>query len=652
MDDREKTIYLNRIKDLSIQEITSAEFFDELFSIDEFERMKKLLEIEKRLSEVGMTKGAFEKLFKARDKEQKKMIKQMQHGFFEGEGRVLQFKDCPQLACGIWYANDSGIFLDTPFGQVCACRHPIYPAELYCNVTTNSYKVKLRYFLRGYWHEIIVDKEQISSATKIVSLSNKGIQVTSENARNLVKFLNEVEALNDGIIEEKQSTSKFGWIHGNFMPYTEGIEFDNEDSLKPLFDSIRQCGNYADWLVEVMEIRKKQRLELQIYFAASLASVLVEPCGSLPFIVSLFGGTGLGKTVALMYASSIWGDPSEGGYISDAKSTPTALEVKLDCLNSMPLMIDDIAQIQNQYDGKFSQLIYQWCSGRGRERSNVRLGLSAPKSWRNCILTNGERSLAAETSQGGAVNRIIEIELTEELFEDGTKTSKIFRNNFGYFGLTFIEKLMQLDNEDHDSWATIVSKEVDEILAQLKQMSKDCGDEKEDKQLIPLAEIIWADRFVEKNFFRDGITIDIKQAFDLLKGKNEISEHRRCYEYINEQLILHHGHIMKDAEAEPDKNIDAWGFYLNDGQKVALLPTTFNKLLKDGGFQSRAFLGWAKARNLIEYDEDKSRSQKQMRWKGKKLRMVVLKVQTEIETDPETGFIRIDDDIADDIPFD
>ena len=53
-------------------------------------------------------------------------------------------------------------------------------------------------------------------------------------------------------------------------------------------------------------------------------------------------------------------------------------------------------------------------------------------------------------------------------------------------------------------------------------------DEKEDKQLIPLAEILWADRYLERQFFHDGITIDIQQAFDLLKGKNEISEHRRC----------------------------------------------------------------------------------------------------------------------------
>lgn len=651
--DEKQTSFLNRINELSIQEITSEEFFDELFSVEEFKRLRHKLDIENRCKEIGLTKGSFDRLYKARENEQKEMLKSMKRGFFEGEGNVIDFgEDEPKLSCGMWVANMDGIFLDTVLGRVCACRHPIYPAEIYCNVLTNEYKLKLRYFLRGYWHEIIVDREVISSATKIVSLSNKGIQVTSENARYLIKFLNEVEAMNAMSIMEKKSTSKFGWINGQFMPYTAGIEFDNEDSLRPLFKSIDHCGDFPTWLCEIMDIRQKKRLELQIYFAASLASVLVEPCGSLPFIISLFGGTGLGKTVALMYASSIWGNPCEGGFISDAKSTPTALEVKLDCLNSLPLMIDDIAQVQNQYEGKFSQLIYQWCSGRGRERSNLKLGLSKSGTWRNCILTNGERSLAAETSQGGAVNRIIEIELTEELFEDGTATANCFRKNYGYFGEMFVEQLVLLHGDDDESWQTVVAREVNDILTELKKMSKASGDEKEDKQLIPLAEILWTDKFIEKTFFHDGNVIDIDAAFKLLKSRSEISEHNRCYEYIQEQLAVHGSHFLKDADTEPNMTIDPWGYYKDNGNTVVIFSNAFNKMLKDAGFQGKSFLGWAKANKLIEFDEKESRNQKRIRWKGKLLRAVILKIQTEFETDPQTGFVTIPDDISEDLPFD
>ena len=483
-------------------------------------------------------------------------------------------------------------------------------------------------------------------------MSNKGIQVTSENAKYLVKYLNEVEALNSNVLIEKRSTSKFGWINEEFMPFADNIEFDNEDGLKPLFDSVTvKSGEYWEWLAEVMQIRQYKRIELQIYFAASLASVLIEPCGTLPFIVSLYGGTGLGKTVALMYAASVWGDPSEGGYISDAKSTPVALEVKLDCLNNMPLMIDDIAQVQNQYEGKFSNLIYAWCSGRGKERSNVKLGLQGYKSWRNCILTNGERSLAAETSQGGAVNRIIEIELVDALFEDGTRTAKVFRRNYGHFGETFVNTLMAMEVEEGETWQSKVSREVENILGELKEMSNACGDEKEDKQLIPLAEILWADRYLERQFFHDGITIDIQQAFDLLKGKNEISEHRRCYEFIVTETASRHSHFLKDSETEP-RDADVWGFYkkVDNQEKIVIFKTAFDKLIKEGGFQSKAFLGWAKANKLVELDGSKNPT-KPTKWKNKTIRAVILTLPQYLETD-EQGFIQIPEDITEDLPFD
>ena len=46
--------------------------------------------------------------------------------------------------------------------------------------------------------------------------------------------------------------------------------------------------------------------------AASFASVLLEPLKVLPFVLHLWGTTGTGKTVALMVAMSIWGNPQNG----------------------------------------------------------------------------------------------------------------------------------------------------------------------------------------------------------------------------------------------------------------------------------------------------------------------------------------------------
>ena len=58
----------------------------------------------------------------------------------------------------------------------------------------------------------------ISSANKIVNLSKLGVSVTSENARLLVKYLSDVENLNDDEIPVQKSSSKLGWIGDGFIP--------------------------------------------------------------------------------------------------------------------------------------------------------------------------------------------------------------------------------------------------------------------------------------------------------------------------------------------------------------------------------------------------------------------------------------------------
>ena len=216
--------------------------------------------------------------------------------------------------------------------------------------------------------------------------------VNSENAKNLVRYLTDLESLNSNYITEQISTSKLGWINGEFMPYGENIIFDNEQNLKGIFDSIKQVGSRQKWYDLVLKLRSYKKMECLIYLAATFGSILVERLNALPFIVNLWGDTGKGKTVALMLATSVWANPQEGHFMSDAKATPTALELRLNFLNNLPMLIDDMAQVKNQYDGDFSQLIYQWCAGKGKDRANRNLGMNASTSWKNITITNAEHS--------------------------------------------------------------------------------------------------------------------------------------------------------------------------------------------------------------------------------------------------------------------
>jgi len=618
-------MFLENVGNLNKSSCLDAQVFDELFLIDsEFERELKHQEILAKAEELGC-KTAFETIYKARKNEEKAKAKLV---VMEDESNVTCFSMLDtQLNCGYWHCDNSGVWIMSEKSEKAyASYHPIIPLRILRNAETGQYKTELLFEVRGQRRTALVDRSALASSTKILSLADQSVQVTSLNAPLLVKYLADVEALNPFEITEVSSTSRLGWIDDmtesgertkKFLPYDSEVVFDNELNTKSLFDSIAQVGSRDKWFETILEIRAKKQIEVLINLAASFASVLVEPCGALPFIVSLWGGTGIGKTVVLMLATSIWADPSEGQYMTDAKATSTAMEIRLNILNSLPMTLDDMAQIKNQYDEDFSQLIYRWCAGRGRDRSNVNLGLNKLTSWRNCTITNGERSLVDESTQGGAVNRVIDIESSGEVLfsgENGSRVANILRGNYGFAGREFIELIEKIGFK-------AAQELMDKYYKVIKDEAASQGNEKEDKQIIPMALILTADELAEKYLFKDGIRLDVPRCVGFLKNKGEVSEHKRAYEYLKGYIASNDYRFLENVDAtQENHSID--GFYA-EHDRVAIIGSVFDQIMKQGGFQSRAFLSWAKGERLIDVDS-RGQCKKGMRLGGKIIRCVVL----------------------------
>ena len=632
--------YLEYVEKLDVPSILSDELFIELFDIeDETIRTRKEIELEdkatllKCLSKFKKMLNSYRREFK---KKQKKELL-----IPNAKDNAIDFNDGEKtsLNSGEWLSDEhGGIYKLVEKGREYACPHPIFVAGILKGVENKLCKSSLWFRVRGKWEHVNVDRSILASANKIVSLAQYGVQVTSENARNLVKYLNDIEALNEKIVTEHISTSKLGWMKTQFMPFSANeVVFDNDPKLVSLFESVTEKGSREKWYDLAKKIRQEGHIEILLYMAASLSSVLVEPCSALPFIVSLWGGTGLGKTVALMLATSIWADPAEGAYMSDAKATVTAMEIRLDTLNSLPLCIDDMAQIQNQEDD-FSQIIYRWCAGKGRDRSNQQLGLNPLTKWANCILTNGERSLTSEGMQGGASNRVIDVEIADRMFKNGNTVAKSLRQNFGFCGKEFVEIVQNIGFVE-------INKRFEGWTDKLKTLAKSKGAEKEDKQIIPMALMLLADEISEQELYKDGVRLDIDKCFEYLKDKNSISENRRAYEYLNEKVIECHS---KFEEPSPDDHIDCWGKWLNDKQ-CAILPSALRKILSSGGFQYKTFISWATREKLLERNESGSHAGKQITLCGKRVRCIIIDLSVDYEGNGD--FISITDEVESDLPF-
>ena len=576
---------IENVKELTRDSFLERDIYDEIMLIeDELTRQMITNKVRAQAKEVGAT-GVFDSSMAAAVREFKKREKAeiANSNRYSGESITsftMEGGVVKELRCGEWVAGDDGIWIHTDKGMIRVCPHPIYISRILKNAETGKYKAELTYKINGRINTIYVPKEVIASSSKILQLANDGIQIIDRYAPMLVQYLSDLESLNP--IEHRISTSRLGWVDGinefgksckQFLPYQANVIFDNELSIKSLFDSIKCSGSKDTWYKCINQIRAKRQPEVLLNIAASFASVLVEPCGALPFIVSLWGGTGIGKSVILKICTSIWADPSEGKYITDAKATSTAMEIRLNVLNSLPMTLDDMAQVKNQYDDDFSELIYRWCAGKGRDRSNKELGLNKLTSWRNCTITNGERSLVDESTQGGAINRVIDIESSGDVLfsaKEGGNTIKIIEQNYGFAGEEFVQGVYAMG---FDAVTSIYS----DFYEKLKAAALNAGVEKEEKQLVPMALMLTADHLSEKWLFKDGVTIDIKTALSYLRNKGEVVEESRAYEYLIDTIIANQYRFEDNSEA----NYEQWGFWIND-IKIAIIGSVFERIMKQG----------------------------------------------------------------------
>jgi putative DNA primase/helicase len=573
-------------------DLLSQNFFDELFSIEsEIEIERKYLEYSKQAS-IQKVKSQFDAMYRLAKKERrnKERLEAEEEAKKHSEARFKSMSSFghpqfPELKTGAWECDWSGIKTENMYGEVWACKHPILPVEILKNIQTKKEKIKIAYKRRGQWKEQIFDRSCISSNTKIVSvLSDYGIAVTSDTANNLVKYLSEVELLNERIIEVKKSTSKMGWFDDEFIPFTkEEILFDAESSFESIYNAINSKGSISIYMNHIKELRKSKRNDVNFAMAVSLASALIELCGILPYIFHMYGQGGKGKTVCFMVAASIWGDPREGAYLSDAKSTKTAFEMRLNFLNNMPLICDDLSQLKGKaLEGDFSEFIYMVCSGRGSERSNINLGLNQVTTWKNTILTNAEKPITSELSNGGEILRVIDFEVDAgELFVDAKLTADTVKENYGFIGEEFVSLLQKIGKDK-------IKERFEYFVGIIR--NKDTEKCKEGKQIYSMASILLADEILEQ-ILKDGKKINVDDAFDLIKSNKEMSDQERAYDYVMAQISLNRGKFESGYH-------EKWGVI--KGDKAYINPNVFTDWAKDGNFNKMMFIKWAISKDMSE----------------------------------------------------
>lgn len=493
-------------------------------------------------------------------------------------GNKTKFTDQPlELVCGEWTANDFGVrtirydknAMPVPYQ---ACSHPILPVEILKNVDTAEERITLAYFKSAAWQTITVDRSVCANTNKIVdALSQFGIEVTSDNAKNMVRYISDCVGLNPLTLNPKKSINRLGWVGNSFTPYADDIRYEGDMDYEAIFRNVKEAGSFETWLNLCADLRKN--IPLRMMMAASFASVLLEPLKVLPFVLHVWGTTGTCKTVALMVSMSIWGNPKMGGLVKTMNMTRNAIMRNAAFLCSIPFAGDELQTIKDKWQGNFDQLIYQITEGVDRGRARAYGGVEETRTWKNSFLFTGEEPVTKANSGGGSKNRVIEIAIDGPLVEDGHYVSSIVQENYGFAGRKLVEYIQEAEEG-------ALTERYRQLFEQL------CHLDTTDKQAMAMACILLADELAAELFFPKEQPLGIRQVSQYLQSTLEVDVAERAYQSVLNWAAKNPVRFEDPkADNSPNKG-EVWGKI--DGEILILNRDVLLGYLEQNGFDYTA----------------------------------------------------------------
>lgn len=554
--------------------------------------------------------------------------------YFRSKGQSLEdhfseFSGQPfQLKLGTrWIADDSGV-RKLGNGQTYeACSHAIMPVSRLVNVDSGDCLTEIGYRCDDEpWRTAIFDRETLASNNKILKLAAKDISVTGSTAKYLCDYIDTALRKNRDIIPVKKSIGRMGWVGTSaFSPYMDNLVPDNEDQQRNFWNAVKPHGNEENYIDTIKTIRQSEQVIPRIALAASLASVLVKPCGGLPFVIHIWGKTSTGKTVTLMLASSVWGNPDVGQYTRSFNATAVGLELSAAFLNNLPLVLDELQTISRRKD--FEDIIYELTEGTNRSRGQKDGGLQAMKQWSNSVITSGEMPITSSSSGGGMVGRIIELDCTKKkLYPDGHKVAEELKKNYGFLGKRFVELLLSEDLLG--SVREYREKVYDDIISIKSDVAE--------KQAFSASLILTADHFLTDYILQDGRALTAQDLSPFLASMDDADQNRRAYEWLDGWIASNTMHFFNTSTDWNEVKTSVYGIELIDSS-VAIIKTVFNEACQEAGYNPVAFARWLKENNISKCDSDRSsRTDKIVTINGKGRRCIVIDNSLQEVTESES----------------
>lgn len=351
-----------------------------------------------------------------------------------------------------WQCSDDGIRRQKTVSGVqtweTVVPHPLLLISRLADHETIAERVEIAWRRDGVWKTAHFERTVIYDRHAIMALAGVGIMITSTTAPDVVDWFAALEIANMGnksAISVKKTVDHFGWFAAGdddmvFAPYSDNLTVFSPPGLDEQSEAIETKGSYDVWKA-LMRDESRRSMHVRICLAAAYAAPLVGLLKHKCYAVNLWGETGYGKTNGLMAALSVYGDPKR--YYS-YNATSVGLERYAAFRCNLPIAIDEYKTSKDSKKAKGGDTtIYDLTEGvtrlRGRKQPSA---IEKQQYWYATIISTSEHPLTSEASDGGAVNRVIEIYVDKPVFSDDKLVMPFLLENYGYAGREYIDFLI------------------------------------------------------------------------------------------------------------------------------------------------------------------------------------------------------------------
>lgn len=470
--------------------------------------------------------------------------------------------------------TELGVFLPLRDGNLEICPYPLFITERLQDIDDGTEKVTLRYKRDNAWREIMVPRQTVANATKIIQLADSATGINSENARGIVKYLSDIESANRYTIPTKYATARLGWTEYGFVPFVDNITFTGADTYAVLYDKFHESGEFSKWRALCAECLKYPLP--RIITAAAYASLLLKHIGVNGFCVHIWGESGRGKTVALMLAASVYGDADpKSGIIRNGKTTSNGIEPVLGFFNDCAVIFDELTTLTQE---QITDMVYKFAQGQGKGRMTKSAGLQKTYTWNNVAILSAEKPLTDERTMSGAVNRIISLYADGDVFGDidMVNIANTLKANYGFGARRFIEALKYADVRGiYDKYAGVIPNTI------------------EQKQANAAAVLLTAYEIAAKYVYCVDDMLTVADLLPYLAARDEVSVSDRAYKALLDFVDANYA-MFDDSDTYQSK----WG--RKSDTYVHVFYTRFVEFCERNGYQPTSILKEWRSKNLIK----------------------------------------------------